>query len=330
MLVYRGGSRVDSRTGLSAATTSLQFTGLDNSSEYSFAVVAHNAMGASDEGARSTPLVAYGKPGQVSGVSVAFADASARVSFSPAQDNGSAITTYRVTSPQGAAASCASSPCTVSGLTNGTNYTFTVTAENAAGAGPASVATAAGSPFGPPRTPTINANASGTTVSFSWDSNAQSYANGRQITSMDVTFERSAVANNGSFSRDIGYSATGTLTIRVCAAEGGCREATQSARTGAEPYNPSVQASQTGSPGGGWDHGYRLTLNGFRANSTVTCSFAITEGGGVGTQSWRVGVDGAGNAVTTVQMSDGVPIGSNKSISVDAPAMSCDGVRASY
>ncbi|MFN3600893.1 MAG: Ig-like domain-containing protein [Dietzia sp.] len=243
VLVYRGGSRVDSRPGLSAATTSLQFTGLDTRSEYSFAVVAHNAMGASGEGARSTPLVAYGKPGQVSGVSVAFADASARVSFSPGQDNGSAITSYRVNSPQGASASCASSPCTVSGLTNGTNYTFTVTAENAAGAGPVSAATATGSPFGPPRTPSINANSSGTTVSFSWNSNAQSYANGRQITSMDVTFNGGGVSNNGSFTRDVGYSATGTLTVRVCASEGGCSEATKSASTGAQP-EPQLSISQ--------------------------------------------------------------------------------------
>jgi hypothetical protein len=329
VIVYRGGSRADARNGLSASTTSLQFTGLDTRSEYSFAIVAHNAMGASAEGARSTPLVAYGKPGQVSGVSVSFGDGSATVTFSPAEENGSRITAYRVASPQGASASCASSPCTVSGLRNGTNYTFTVTAENAAGTGPSSSATSAGSPFGPPGTPSINGSANGRTVSFSWDSNAQSYANGRQITSMDVSFNGNAVSNSGSFSQDVGYSANGTLRIRVCASEGGCQEATKSVSTGAEPYNPSVRAVQTGSPGGGWNHGYRLQLSGFRANSGVTCSFAMDAQYG-GTQNWRVQVDGSGNAVTTVQLSNGLPVGSDKPISEDAPAMSCDGVRATY
>lgn len=294
--VYRGGSRVDSRTGLSAATSNLQFTGLDTSAEYSFAVVAHNAMGASAEGARSTPMVAYGRPGQVSGVTVEFADASARVSFSPAQNNGSPISAYRVTSPQGASASCASSPCSVSGLTNGTNYTFTVTAENAAGAGQASAATAAGSPFGAPKMPSISANSSGTSVSFSWNSNAQSYANGRQITSMEVTFNGSGVSNNGSFSRDIGYSSSGTLKVKVCAAEGGCRDATQSASTGAAPPRQVFLKHMNAVAN---DRVVvHVALRNFPPNSTVNCTWDLDpqyEATYGGDYHFSVSTDGSGS-----------------------------------
>jgi hypothetical protein len=51
------------------------------------------------------------------------------------------ITGYTVTSsPGGVTGTGASSPITVSGLTNGTAYTFTVTATNASGTGPASAA----------------------------------------------------------------------------------------------------------------------------------------------------------------------------------------------
>ena len=56
-------------------------------------------------------------------------------------DGGSALTGYTVTSNPGSiTASGSASPITVTGLTNGTAYTFTVTAKNASGTGPASLA----------------------------------------------------------------------------------------------------------------------------------------------------------------------------------------------
>jgi hypothetical protein len=59
----------------------------------------------------------------------------------PASAGGSPITSFTVTSSPGSVtASGASSPITVSGLTNGTAYTFTATATNAQGTGPASAA----------------------------------------------------------------------------------------------------------------------------------------------------------------------------------------------
>jgi hypothetical protein len=62
-------------------------------------------------------------------------NASASVTFSaPANNGGSAITGFTVTSsPSGITGTGASSPITVSGLSNGTAYTFTVTATNASG-----------------------------------------------------------------------------------------------------------------------------------------------------------------------------------------------------
>src|SRR5207245_505517 len=76
----------------------------------------------------------------------------------PANNGGMAITSYTVTaSPGGATASGASSPLVVSGLTNGTAYTFTVTAANSVGTGPASSAS-------PPVTPNVGSPASPTSV----------------------------------------------------------------------------------------------------------------------------------------------------------------------
>jgi hypothetical protein len=65
-------------------------------------------------------------------------DASAAVAFSPPLDSGgSVITSYTVTSnPGGVSVTASGSPIQVNGLTNGTIYTFTVTATNALGTGP--------------------------------------------------------------------------------------------------------------------------------------------------------------------------------------------------
>ena len=69
-------------------------------------------------------------------------NASASVTFTaPSNVGGGAITSYTViSSPGGITGTGASSPVTVSGLTNGTAYTFTVVATNAYGTGPASAA----------------------------------------------------------------------------------------------------------------------------------------------------------------------------------------------
>jgi hypothetical protein len=80
-------------------------------------------------------------PGAPTAVTAVAGNGSAMVSFdAPASDGGSAINSYTVTSsPGGITASGISSPITVSGLTNGVAYTFTVTATNAHGTGPASL-----------------------------------------------------------------------------------------------------------------------------------------------------------------------------------------------
>jgi hypothetical protein len=92
---------------------------------------------------------APGLPGAPTGVTAVGADSSAVVSWSaPASDGGSTITGYTVTStPGGQTCTTAGAlSCTVSGLANGTAYTFTVTATNAAGTGPPSTASSSVTP----------------------------------------------------------------------------------------------------------------------------------------------------------------------------------------
>jgi hypothetical protein len=110
-------------------------------------------------------------PGVPTGVSAVPGNAQAVVSFTaPTNNGGAAITGYTVTSsPGNFTATGAASPLTVTGLTNGTAYTFTVVATNSAGTGGQSTASSAVTPRSVPGVPTgVYAVAGNTeaTVSF--------------------------------------------------------------------------------------------------------------------------------------------------------------------
>jgi extracellular elastinolytic metalloproteinase len=94
-------------------------------------------------------------PGVPTGVAATAGDVSANVSWTaPASTGGSAITNYVVTPFVGTTVQTATevgnvTSATITGLTNGTTYTFKVAAKNAVGTGPQSVASNAVTPVAP-------------------------------------------------------------------------------------------------------------------------------------------------------------------------------------
>ena len=90
-------------------------------------------------------------PGPPTSVVATAGNASASVAFvAPTNNGGSAITGYTVTSsPGGITATGATSPINVTGLTNGTSYTFSVVATNAIGNSSPSTASSAVTPSAP-------------------------------------------------------------------------------------------------------------------------------------------------------------------------------------
>src|SRR5262249_19403123 len=97
-------------------------------------------------------------PGAPTDAAAAAGDGQVTVSFTAPATGGAPVTSYTVTgSPGGQTASAVASPIVVTGLTNGTTYTFTVTATNVAGTGPPSAPSNPITPgiagTGPPSTP---------------------------------------------------------------------------------------------------------------------------------------------------------------------------------
>ena len=149
--VDNGGSPITSyavtetEAGLGAVTCSMSsassctVNGLTTGTEYTFTIHANNVVGSgpeSDPSNKVTPAPAPTVPGRPTGVSATGSPGATLVSWTAPPSNGSPISSYLVTSaPDGKTCTTGGTSCTVSGLTNGQPYTFTVIATNGEGPG---------------------------------------------------------------------------------------------------------------------------------------------------------------------------------------------------
>lgn len=164
--------------------------GLTTGEAYTFTVAATNGVGNGPPSDASPPVTPSGPPGQPANVAGTRGDSSVTVTWSaPSSDGGSPIIAYAVTSsPDAKTCTWAGGPltCPVTGLTNGLAYTFTVTAENAAGAGLPSPASAAVTPRTVPGAPTgVRALPGNGSAEVAWSAPASD--GGAAITGYTVT-----------------------------------------------------------------------------------------------------------------------------------------------
>ena len=127
--------------------------------------LAASTVAAISAGSSHAAVLAAAAPHAPTAVGGRAADGSVTVSWTPpTDDGGSPVIDYTATAtPGGATCTSASTSCTVGGLTNGTGYTFTVTARNNVGfsnpsapSAPVTPAAATG-PVPPPATPAVKA-----------------------------------------------------------------------------------------------------------------------------------------------------------------------------
>ena len=145
---YKDGTLVPAlNKTVASGTNSYAYTGLDAGGTYTFTVAATNAL-AYGEAGTSNAVVPYTVPSVPLSPTASASSGQAVVSWlAPSSDGSSPITGYTVTPYLGSVAqtpqvfASANLIQTVTGLTAGSSYQFTVTASNAAGNGPASAKT---------------------------------------------------------------------------------------------------------------------------------------------------------------------------------------------
>jgi len=128
-------------------TPTVTISGLTNGTTYTFKVYAVNNFATSASGSSSTGLIPSTVPNAPTALSATttLAATSATVSFTPAFNGGRAITNYKYstdgTTYTALSPAQATSPVTITGLTNGVTYTLYLEAVNVNGSSTASSST---------------------------------------------------------------------------------------------------------------------------------------------------------------------------------------------
>jgi hypothetical protein len=134
----RTASGVSISAGFGTTAESVTISGLVCNSIYHYRITGSNTISTSIS-ADSSFTTSACPPDAPAITSVAVGNSLANIYFvPPGSDNGSPISSYTATSNSGQYVNGETVPLTVSGLVNGSSYTFTVRARNAAGEGPAS------------------------------------------------------------------------------------------------------------------------------------------------------------------------------------------------
>ena len=303
-------------TGSDATTASHGVTGLVNGIAYSLEVRAENDVGAgAGSGIGATPAAVPGAP---TGLAAMAGDGAVTLSWTTGADHGAAISGWQVrrstdggatwnpdwTAIAGSAATTASHG--VTGLTNGTEYTFEVRAENDVGAGAAARATA--TPKLAPAAPTgLAAVAGDGRVTLSWTAGAD---NGAAVTGWQVrwstdggaTWNPDWTAIAGSAATTASHTVTGlaagtahAFQVRaVNGAVGGAASASASATT-----SSAAPAAPTGLAASAHDGAVALSWTAGADNGAPISKWQArrgTDGGASWDQAWT---DLAGSAATT-------------------------------
>jgi hypothetical protein len=261
-------------------------------------------------------------------------DGTATIRFSAPATNGKPITVYElttspaVTTPTDCVAGAA---CTISGLANGTAYSFSVRAINEHGAGPWSPASDPITPYGTPARPVVTATATdpwagqaspgvisaswpavagtGGTTSYHWSVSAGPSGMTTGLTTGPISVAAGSytvtvyAANDGGRSGSSGSSSAVVVTQQTALPVPGApaTTVTNNAEWGAITWtwSPAVASS-----GGSANVGYEVSLNGGAATAVSGTSYSVS---GLAAGDYRLRVRASNKAGTTAWSADSAP-----------------------
>jgi hypothetical protein len=227
------------QTGTTASP--MIITGLTNGTSYNVQIKAVNANG---DGISSTTSseTPYTVPNAPTSVVATPGNTQVSVAFTAPVDNGgSAITSYTVTSYAGATAGTPvtqnANPIIVTGLTNGTAYTFTIIANNVVGASAASTASAAVTPDGVNNIIEVsNSSLSALTVTPVSDI---------KLTTGTLTINQTKTVNSVTVETGTALNVTSPLTVQTLTLKAGLDASTFSAKLDAAITATTVRLLKT-------------------------------------------------------------------------------------
>jgi len=172
LYVYSGSTLVQTKTNCTGPPCVV--TGLANGTAYTFKVSDVNGVGEGALSLASTAVTPATTPGAPTSVSAVRGNTQATVTWTNGASNGSPIQSYKLYVYSGSTlvqtkTNCTGSPCVVTGLANGTAYTFKVSDVNGVGEGALSLASTAVTPATTPGAPTsVSAVRGNTQATVTW------------------------------------------------------------------------------------------------------------------------------------------------------------------
>ena len=297
-------------------TTTCDITGLTNGSAYSVSVSATNAMGTTPSAGSVTGTPAT-TPDAPRSLSVAVGNGSLTVTWSaPTFNGGATISAYTVTADNGVdtPSTCTvtdgSNACTLTGLTNGSDYSITVTATNAQGEGSATEAVTA-TPATVSDAPTaVEAISGDSMITVNWTAPADT--GGADITRYTAT----------AYAPGYGYSScndvTGALTCDITELTNGVDYTVTVVAVnsrGTSVPSGSAHATPAGSPTA------PSNVTATAGNSQITVSWSASDGNGSAVTAYTASTTDGSSCDTTGALTciiTGLTNGTSYSISVVA------------
>jgi hypothetical protein len=266
---------------VSGSTTTATVTGLTNATAYTFTVTATSAVGAGPASAASGPATPSSAPTVAtapSGVMAWAGNQQATVSWTaPSSNGGSPITGFTVTASPGgqtASAGANATSAALTGLTNGTAYTFTVTATNAVGTSAASAPSSSVTPVAAPGAPTgVMAVAGNAQAAVTWTA---------------------PVPNGGGALT--GYTVTASPGGQAASAGGMTTAATVTGLTNGTAYTFTVTATTSAGTGPASASSFPVTPS---APPGAPTGVAATAGNAQATVTWTAPTSNGGTAISS-------------------------------